>query len=97
MPHGSFTATFAAVFAAVLSGLEEVASSLEVSMSDALNLVTQQPTLLLAKVSSKAVPVAAQPYRCSNPCQQSATLQCGGQHDQQIAFTPSVRCGMRSS
>ena len=38
------------VHAVVLSGLEEVASSLEVSLSDALNLVTQQPTLLLAKV-----------------------------------------------
>lgn len=38
--------------AAVLCGLEEVSSSLEVSMSDALNLVTHQPTLLLAKVMS---------------------------------------------
>ena len=37
---------------AVLSGLEEVASSLEVSLSDALNLTTQQPTLLLAKVGA---------------------------------------------
>lgn len=36
--------------AAVLSGLEETASSLEVGLADALNLVTQQPTLLLAKV-----------------------------------------------
>lgn len=59
--HAAVTAAFflaaaavctaaAAALAAVLSGLEEVSSSLEVSMSDALNLVTQQPTLLLAKV-----------------------------------------------
>jgi hypothetical protein len=38
------------VSAAVLSGLEELSASLEVSLSDVLNLVTQQPTLLLAKV-----------------------------------------------
>jgi hypothetical protein len=41
--------------AAVLCGLEELSASLEVSLSDVLNLVTQQPTLLLAKVSKLAL------------------------------------------
>lgn len=45
-----FVAAAADIAAAVLSGLEEVSASLEVSMSNALNLVTLQPTLLLAKV-----------------------------------------------